>query len=66
MSSLFDIEDTIAAILRNLYEKKATEIDAEYLIEQTKQKIMLVYHTAFTDGNDDLLDYLPPVEHAEN
>lgn len=60
-----DVEDTIAAILRCLYEKSANNAacDPNVLIEQTKQKIMLVYHTAFTETNDHLLNYLPPLEH---
>lgn len=64
----FDIEDTVAAILRTLYDKTANglECNPDKLIEQTTQKILLVYHTAFTDTNDHLLDYLPPVEHPEN
>lgn len=60
-----DIEETVTAIIRSLYEKTARgdTASSDDLIEDTKRKIMLVYYTAFSESNDQLIDYLTPLEH---
>lgn len=60
-----DVEETVTAIIRALYEKstRGGTLNAEDVIEDAKRKIMLVYYTAFSESNDQLIDYLPPLEH---
>ena len=58
-----DINETVAAILRTFHEKSVMAPErASELLTETHQRIMLVYHTAFAQTNDQLLEYLPPLE----
>lgn len=58
-----DVTETVTAILRLMMEKSAsTSVIDDYLVAETTQKIMLVYYTACTSTNDDLVAYLPPLE----
>jgi hypothetical protein len=64
-----DIEDTVQALLRvmcNKIRSQEGELHDSSVIDEIHQKLMIVYYSAFTDTNDHLLDYLPPVEHTEN
>jgi hypothetical protein len=64
-----DVEDTVQAILHVMCDKIRSNDGQSHdlnVIREIHQKLMIVYYTAFTDTNDHLLDYLPPVEHTEN
>ena len=61
-----DIDETVTAILRTFHEKALTAPErASELLAETHQRIMLVYYTAFSQTNDILLEYLPPLELSE-
>ena len=56
-----DLEETIHAVLELLHEKLLSSDDPKNIINDAKQRLMLVCMTYMSCENDALLSHLPPV-----
>lgn len=56
-----DLEETIDAVLEMLHKKLLSNDDPKHIMNDAKQRLMLVCMTYMSCENDALMSHLPPV-----